>query len=163
MLLFDLRGFGLSESPSGARSGHFSRDFDGAVTELEREGASKVFIGGASFGGAASMVAGSRLGSKIDGVVSLSGEPDLGNKYGPDAELDARAAMPRLHVPLLILGSREDGYLSVEDAKALLHRAGSPYKRLALFPGAYHGWDLVDLAPYHERASNVLIDFLRRR
>jgi len=163
VLLFDLRGFGLSESPSGARSGHFSRDFDGAVTELEREGASKVFIGGASFGGAASMVAGSRLGSKIDGVVSLSGEPDLGNKYGPDAELDARAAMPRLHVPFLILGSREDGYLSVEDAKALLHRAGSPYKRLALFPGAYHGWDLVDLAPYHERASNVLIDFLRRR
>ena len=163
VLIFDLRGFGLSQSPTGARSGRFSRDFEGAVDELQREGASKVFVGGASFGGAASMVAGSRLGSKIAGVVSLSGEPDLGNRYGPDAELDARAAIPRLRAPLLILGSREDGYLSVEDARSLVRRAGSTYKRLALFPGGYHGWDLVELAPYHARASSVLIDFLRHR
>jgi pimeloyl-ACP methyl ester carboxylesterase len=163
VLIFDLRGFGLSQSPAGARSGRFSRDFEGAVDELEREGASKVFIGGASFGGAASMVAASRLGSKIAGDVSLSGEPDLGNKYGPDAELDARAAIPKLRAPFLILGSREDGYLSVEDARSLERRAGSAYKHLALFPGGYHGWDLVGLAPYHARASRVLIDFLRRR
>ncbi len=163
VLIFDLRGFGLSQSPSRAKAGRFTRDFEGAVTELKREGASKVFIGGASFGGAASMVAGSRLGSRIAGVVSLSGEPDLGNNYGPDAELDAQAAIPRLRTPILILDSREDGYLSVEDAQALERRAGSSYKRLALFPGGYHGWDLVELAPYHERASRVLIDFLRHR
>jgi pimeloyl-ACP methyl ester carboxylesterase len=162
VLLFDLRGFGLSQSPTGAKAGRFSRDFEGALDELKREGAHTVFIGGASFGAAASIVAGSRIGSKIAGVASLSGEPDLGNKYGPDAELDARAAVPRLHVPFLILGSREDGYLSVEDAKALERRAGSAHKRLVLFPGGYHGWDLVDLAPYHERASRVLLAFLRR-
>jgi dienelactone hydrolase len=103
------------------------------------------------------MVAGSRLGSRIAGMVSLSGEPDLGNKYGPDAELDAQAATPRLRAPLLILGSREDGYLSVDQARSLERRAGSAYKRLALFPDGYHGWDLVGLAPYHERASRVLI------
>lgn len=164
VLLFDLRGFGLSQSPAAsAKSGRFSRDFEGAVAELRREGSSRVFIGGASFGGAASMVAGSRLGSRIAGVVSLSGEPDLGNKYGPNAELDAQAAIPRLRTPLLILGSREDGYLSVDQARSLELSAGSSYKRLALFPGGYHGWDLVALAPYHERASRVLIDFLRRR
>jgi pimeloyl-ACP methyl ester carboxylesterase len=163
VLLFDLRGFGLSQSPTGAKAGRFSRDFEGAVDELKREGASKVFIGGASFGGAASMVAGSRLGSRIAGVVSLSGEPELGNKYGPDAELDAQAAIPGLQAPLLILDAREDGYLSVEDAQTLEHRAGSAYKRLVVFPGGYHGWDLVGLAPYHERASHVLIDFLRHR
>jgi pimeloyl-ACP methyl ester carboxylesterase len=163
VLIFDLRGFGLSQSPTYPRAGRFTRDFEGAVNELEREGASRVFIGGASFGGAASMVAGTRLGSRIAGVVSLSGEPDLGNNYGPDAELDARAAIPRLHAPLLILGSREDGYLSVEDAKTLKRRAGSAYKRLALFPGDYHGWDLVDLAPYKERASSIVIAFLDHR
>ena len=163
VLLFDLRGFGLSQSPNGAKAGRFSRDFEGAVDELKREGTVNVFIGGASFGGAASMVAGSRLGSKIAGVVSLSGEPDLGNKYGPNAELDAQAAIPRLRAPLLILGSREDGYVSVEEARALERRAGSAYERLALFPGGYHGWDIVELAPYHERASRVLVDFLRRR
>jgi pimeloyl-ACP methyl ester carboxylesterase len=161
VLLFDLRGFGLSQSPSPGKSGRFTRDFEGAVDELKREGASKVFIGGASFGGAASMVAASRLGSRIAGVVSLSGEPDLGNRFGPDAELDAQAAMPKLRAPLLILGSREDGFLPVTDAKSLERRAGSADKRLALFPGGYHGWDLVGLAPYRERASRVLIDFLR--
>jgi pimeloyl-ACP methyl ester carboxylesterase len=163
VLLFDLRGFGLSQTPSRGKSGRFTRDFEGAVDELKREGASKVFIGGASFGGAASMVAGSRLGSRIAGVVSLSGEPDLGNRFGPDTELDAQAAMPKLRAPLLILGSREDGFLSVADAKSLERRAGSAYKRLALFPGSYHGWDLVELAPYRERASRDLIDFLRHR
>jgi pimeloyl-ACP methyl ester carboxylesterase len=163
VLLFDLRGFGLSQSPDGAKAGRFSRDFEGAVDELKQEGTANVFIGGASFGGAASMVAGSRLGSKIAGVVSLSGEPDLGNKYGPNAELDAQAAIPRLRAPLLILGSREDGYVSVAEDQALERRAGSAYKRLALFPGGYHGWDLVEHAPYHKRASHVLVDFLRRR
>jgi pimeloyl-ACP methyl ester carboxylesterase len=163
VLIFDLRGFGLSRSPSGAKSGRFTRDFEGAVTELKREGASRVFIGGASFGGGASMVAGSRLGSKIAGVVSFSGEPDLANKYGPDDELDAQAAIPKLRASLLILDSREDGYLSVADARALERRAGSAYKRLALFRGGYHGWELVDLAPYRERASRVVIDFLRHR
>lgn len=164
VLLFDLRGFGLSQSPTAdAKSGRFSRDFEGAVAELGREGSSRVFIGGASFGGAASMVAGSRLGSRIAGVVSFSGEPNLGNKYGPNTELDAQAAVPSLRAPLLILGSREDGYLSVDQARSLERRAGSSYKRLALFPGGYHGWDLVGLAPYHERSSRVLIDFLRHR
>jgi pimeloyl-ACP methyl ester carboxylesterase len=163
VLIFDLRGFGLSQSPSGAKSGRFTRDFEGAVAELKQEGASRVFIGGASFGGAASMVAGSRLGSKIAGLLSFSGEPDLGNKYGPDAELDAQAAVPRLQAPFLILDSRADGYLPVDDARALERRAGSAYKRLALFPGGYHGWDLVDLAPYRQRASRVVIEFLRHR
>jgi pimeloyl-ACP methyl ester carboxylesterase len=101
---------------------------------------------GASFGGAASMVAGSRLGSRIAGVVSLSGEPDLGNRFGPDSELDAQAAIPKLKAPLLIVGSREDGYLSVAAARSLERRASSAYKRLALFPGGYHGWDLVGRA-----------------
>ena len=90
-------------------------------------------------------------------------QADLGNKYGPSAELDAQAAIPRLRAPLLILGSREDGYVSVEEDQALERRAGSAYKRLALFSGGYHGWDLVELTPYHERASHVLVDFLRRR
>lgn len=52
---------------------------------------------GASFGGVTSMLAGSRLGSKIAGVVSVSGETELGNQYGgPQSELDAVAAVPKL-------------------------------------------------------------------
>jgi pimeloyl-ACP methyl ester carboxylesterase len=161
VLLFDHLHFGLSQSPTGAKSGRFSRDLEGAVEELKREGAKKVFLMGASFGGVTSMVAGSRLGSRIAGVVSVSGEARLGNRYGPDAELDAMAAVPKLRAPLLILGSRDDGYLPEADAQALIRRAGSSHKQAALFPGSYHGWDLFSRSPSRASASRAVIAFLR--
>jgi pimeloyl-ACP methyl ester carboxylesterase len=158
VLLLDHRGFGLSASPvDPAQTERYSRDLEGAVEELKREGAHSVFLMGASFGGVTSMVAGSRLGSRIAGVISVSGEPRLGA-----SDLDALAAMPKLKAPFLILGSREDGYLLPADARKLERRAGSTHKRLVLFPGGDHGWDLFYSAPYRARASRIVMDFLRR-
>jgi dienelactone hydrolase len=156
--------FGRSESPTDkAKTGQFVRDLEGSVDELKREGAEKVFLMGASFGGVTSMVAGSRLGSKIAGVISVSGETELANQYGgPQSELDAVDAVPRLRVPFLIVSARDDGYLPPADARQLLRRAGSTHKQLALFPGGYHGWDLLSAAPYRAKASRVVIDFLHR-
>jgi pimeloyl-ACP methyl ester carboxylesterase len=163
VLAFDQRHFGLSQSPIAAdKCGRFSKDLAGAVAELEHEGAKKVFLMGASFGGITSMVAVSRLGSKVAGVISVSGEKQLANRCGPAAELDALDAVPRLRAPLLILGSREDGFLPPSDARALLRRAGSPHKRLVLFPGGDHGWDILENAPYRARANAVVQDFLQR-
>jgi pimeloyl-ACP methyl ester carboxylesterase len=49
VLLFDHRHFGLSESPSSTgKAGRFVRDLEGAVDELKREGAKKVFLMGAA-------------------------------------------------------------------------------------------------------------------
>jgi alpha-beta hydrolase superfamily lysophospholipase len=164
VLIFDHRHFGLSQSPSDpAKEGRFTPDLAGAVDELKREGARKVFLMGASFGGVTSMVAGSRLGSKVAGVVSASGETRLGNRFGgPDSELDALAAVPKLRVPFLVVGSRHDGFLSPADALALVRRAGSTDKRLVLFPGDFHGWDLFGAAPYHAQATRTVLDFLHR-
>jgi pimeloyl-ACP methyl ester carboxylesterase len=163
VLLFDLRHFGLSQSPrDSSKAGRFSRDLEGAVDELKREGADKVFLMGASFGGIASMVAGSRLDSKIAGVISVSGEAKLGNPYGPNDELDALAAVPKLRVPFLVLSARQDGYLLPSQAHELARRAGSADKRLVLFPGGDHGWDLLTKSRYHARASGLVIAFLRR-
>jgi pimeloyl-ACP methyl ester carboxylesterase len=164
VLLFDLRGFGRSQSPTDpAKQGRFSRDLDGAVAELKRDGARAVVLMGASFGGITSMVAGSRLGSKIAGVVSVSGETHLGNVYGgPNSELDAFAAVPKLHAPFLVLSSQRDGYLLPSGARALVHAAGSPHARLLLLPGGYHGWDLLTVAPYRNRASRAVVEFIRR-
>jgi pimeloyl-ACP methyl ester carboxylesterase len=162
-LVFDHRHFGLSQSPIDAtKCGRFSEDLGGAVAELEHEGANKVFLIGASFGGITSMVAGSRLGSKVAGVISVSGEEQLANRCGPAAELDALDAVPRLRAPFLILGSRDDGFLPPSAARALLRRAGSPHKRLVLFPGGYHGWDILENAPYRARANAIVQAFLRR-
>jgi pimeloyl-ACP methyl ester carboxylesterase len=164
VLLFDHRHHGLSASPTDAtKAGRFTPDLEGAVDELKREGASRVFLMGASFGGVTSMVAASRLGSKIAGVVSVSGEAGLPNRYGgPESELDALAAMPNLRAPFLIVGSREDGYLPPSDANELLQRAGSAHKRLVLFPGDFHGWDLFSRSPDGGRATAVVIHFLKQ-
>jgi pimeloyl-ACP methyl ester carboxylesterase len=163
VLAFDHRHFGLSQSPiAAAKCGRFSKDLAGAVAELEHEGADKVFLLGASFGGLTSMVAGSRLGSKVAGVISVSGEERLANRCGPAADLDALGAVPRLRVPFLILGSRDDGFLPPSDARALLRRARSPHKRLIPFPGGYHGWDILENAPYRARANTIVQAFLRR-
>jgi pimeloyl-ACP methyl ester carboxylesterase len=164
VLLFDHRHHGLSASPTDpSKAGRFTPDLEGAVDELKREGVARVFLIGASFGGVTSMVAGSRLGSNIAGVVSVSGEAGLPNRYGgPQAELDALAAVPSLRAPFLIVGSREDGYLPPSDAKELLQRAGSAHKRLVLFGGDYHGWDLFSRSPDNARATAVVIHFLRR-
>ena len=167
VLLIDLRGFGLSESPDEPSTcGRFSRDFAAAVSELKREGADKVFLMGASFGGITSMVSGSRLGSRVAGVVSVSGEEQLANSCGDtpslSAELDALAAVPKLRAPFLVLSSRDDGYLLPDQARDLVRRAGSQHKRLVLFPGGEHGWDILDIGPYHARASRILVAFLHR-
>ena len=70
--------------------------------------------------------------------------------------------MPRLRAPFLILGSREDGYLPPSDARALERRAASTHKRLVFFPGAYHGCDILDIAPYRARANRIVLGFLHR-
>ena len=158
VLLIDHRGSGFSQPPTDpTEQDRYSNDLVGAVSELKRDGAHSVFLMGASFGGVTSMAAAPRLGSKIAGVISVSGETRLG-----PGDLDALAAVPKLHVPFLILGSREDGYLPVTDARELLKRAASTHKRLVLFEGGDHGWDILTISPSHARASRIVIDFLHR-
>jgi pimeloyl-ACP methyl ester carboxylesterase len=139
VLLVDLRGYGLSaRGPTGGT-----------------RGATKLAVVGASYGGVNALVAAPALGSKIGGVASLSGELDLGDS------LNALAAVPRLRVPLLIMGSRDDRYLDAADAHKLLRAAGSPQKSLVEFAGGDHGWDLLALS-HAQRANRLLVSFLRR-
>jgi len=56
---------------------------------------------------------------------------------------------------------RADRYISVPDARRLYRAARVSEKRLYVFPGSYHGWDLLYAAPYKERAGRILIEFLR--
>jgi len=152
-LAFDFRGFGDSgRPPSGTLA--FDRDVRAAVYRLGAEGVRKVFLVGASFGGAAALTYAPSL--PLAGVVSLSGEAAL-----PRSGLDALAAVPHLHAPLLIVGSRQDRYLPVPQAMRLLHRAGSKDKRTAFYPGAFHGWDIVEDAPYAARARALVVGWLK--
>ena len=160
VLLVDLRGYGLSaRGPYGGARGAIA-DLTGAVSELRRLGAKRIALVGASYGGVNAMVAAPALGSRIVGVATLSGELDLGE--GSSTELNALAAVKRLRVPLLVLGSRDDRYLDAADATRLVHAATHAHPMLVEFDGSVHGWDLLSFTPQKTRADRALETFLRR-
>jgi alpha-beta hydrolase superfamily lysophospholipase len=157
VLAVDLRGFGDSQTPKGQKALYaYDRDLRAAIAHERAGGAKRVFLLGASFGGAAVLNFAPRLDA--DGVISLSGETSL-----PNEALNGLATAPRLDKPLLIVGSRHDHWLPVGQARALIRRAGSPDKQLALYPGAFHGWDIVKKAPYAAKARALILGWIRAR
>ena len=155
VLIIDLRAYGLSQrGPRGGVRGAVA-DIRGAVRELERLGAERVAVVGASYGGAAAVAAAPQLWSEVAGIVSLSGELDL-----PAAQLHPLAAVSEITLPLLIMSSRKDPYLDEDDSRLMLRAAVKSRAQLVLFDGDAHGWDLL-APPHQQRGYQFLISFLR--
>ena len=108
-------------------------------------------------GGAAGVAEAPKL-KDVAGVISLSGELAL-----PTSELDAIGAAPKLTVPFLFVGSEADGYVVGSDARRLTRAVGSKDKQVHIFAGGYHGWDLVDVAPYRARVKSLLLRWITQR
>jgi dienelactone hydrolase len=106
-------------------------------------------------GGAATVAEAPRL-KNVAGVISLSGELEL-----PTSELDAIGAAPKITVPFLFVGSRDDGYVLGSEARRLTRAVGSKDKQVHIFGGGYHGWDLLDVAPYRARVKSLLLGWIR--
>lgn len=142
-LLIDLRCYGRSGCPADtARSQEPALDVGAAVARLRREGARTVTVVGASFGGANALVAGSELGRRVDGVVSLSGEAHL------SAALNVPRVIGRMRAALLMAVAPGDGYISVGQARSMVRAAGSAHKRLLVRPAADgHGTQLLGPDP----------------
>jgi pimeloyl-ACP methyl ester carboxylesterase len=155
VLAFDFRGTGDSPAPAtpGAQSA-YGRDFAAAIARLRADGATSVVVIGASLGGARALTYGAGLDA--DAIVSVSGEAML-----PEFDVNALRSMPSLRKPLLIVGSRQDAYLPIPTALQLLRRAGSQDKQTAFFPGGWHGWDIVENAPYAKTAQAVILRWIR--
>lgn len=155
VIAFDFRGTGDSPTPLlTAEQSAYDRDFAAAIRGLRGDGSTQVVVIGASLGGARALTYGSRLDANA--IVSPSGEATL-REYG----INALPVVPRLRVPLLIVGSRHDPYLPVATALQLLRRAGSTDKESAFFPGGWHGWELVEDAPYAARARAAILRWIR--
>ena len=76
--------------------------------------------------------------------------------------LDALKTARSLTAPLLLLVARQDIYVNVLDYQALKRAAGSQDKRLAVYSGAWHGWDLLYKAPYRSKVDELVLGFLRK-
>jgi alpha-beta hydrolase superfamily lysophospholipase len=154
VLAFDFRGFPPSAVPPSGKLDDFAPDLQAAVDALHADGAKKVFVVGASFGGAAALSEGAKLHG-VAGFVSLSGELGL-----PASGIDALGHVPRLRAPLLVLASRKDYFLTGAAARQLVHAAGSADKQLTVYPGFYHGWDLLERAPFARRVWSRLLGWV---
>ena len=141
----DLRCFGRSACPEGEARGRVVDDLDAAVAELRRRGASRVGLVGASMGGAAALIAGTRIQPSVAAVVSLSGEADPTSLVG-GISLNAGAVVGKLMVPTMFVVATNDSYVSVPETRAMYRAVRSKDKRLEVLAGPYdarHGWQLL--------------------
>jgi hypothetical protein len=152
VLAFDFRGNGHSAQPSKNVLG-YRRDFAAAIKRLRSDGARRVFLIGASMGGAAAVQ--NSGGLPLTGVVSLSGTR-LWAGYG------INSPGPRaLHVPFLYLGSRSDWRAPLKEARTIVRNAGSREKRSVFYPGSLHGWELVQNAPFAAKTRALILAWIR--
>lgn len=61
----------------------------------------------------------------------------------------------------LVVAARRDYYLDAADARRLVRDAGSTDKQLALYFGSYHGWDLLEQAPFKREVWSRLLGWIR--
>ena len=154
-IAINMRGYPPSATPSLAIYHHYAQDIQAAIDAAHTLGARHVLVMGASMGGAATVAEAPRL-KNVAGVISLSGELEL-----PTSELDAIGAAPKITVPFLFVGSRDDGYVLGSEARRLTRAVGSKDKQVHIFGGGYHGWDLLDVAPYRARVKSLLLGWIR--
>jgi len=150
---FDFRRYGLSETPFRADLA-LGRDLAGAVARVRGDGAAKVFLMGASMGGAA--VVQNSAGIDVAGRISLSGTR-LWRGYG----VNDPAGVRRVSAPFLYVGSRDDWRAPRPEARSVFSMIGSADKKIVLYPGSDHGWDLVEQPPYGARTRALILRWIR--
>ncbi len=155
VLLFDFRGNGQSESAAGDKAPRLDRDLAAAVTRAWAGGTRRVFLIGASLGGAAAVQNGAAL--HVDGIVSLSG-----TRIWPGFGINHYASLPHLRVPFLYLGTTDDSLAPEKEARGIYARVGAKDKRIVLYRGSLHGTAFVDYAPFAPQARALILGWLRR-
>jgi pimeloyl-ACP methyl ester carboxylesterase len=147
VLTFDFRGFGESGG---------DKDFDVVDVDLtsaydymrQQLHIEKVFLVGASMGGTASLVIGTRV--PVAGVVSVSSP-------GEFPPLDAVAAVPQLTVPKLFITSKDD--VPQERSQEEMFAAAPEPKDEEVYDGDAHGTDLLQ-GPHASEVERRISDFL---
>jgi len=152
---FDFRGYGLSGRPPSADLA-LGRDLAGAVTRVRADGATEVFLMGASMGGAA--VVQNSAGIDAAGRISLSGTR-LWSGYG----VNDPAGVRRASAPFLYVGTRDDWRAPRPEALSVFGMIGSADKKIVLYRGSDHGWDLMERPPYGARTRALILKWIRAR
>ncbi|HEY3181486.1 MAG TPA: alpha/beta fold hydrolase [Gaiellaceae bacterium] len=146
-IAIDFRGYGASSGGDGRR---LDRDLAAAAARLREDGATRVFLVGASMGGTAALAAASWIAPSVDGVISLSGPAQFRG-------LDALRAVKRSRVAVRFLASRADRRFAA-DARTLMKAARAKDKAIVIYAGGRHGSSLLDVP----KAKGLALAFLTR-
>ncbi|MFN2470588.1 MAG: alpha/beta hydrolase [Gaiellaceae bacterium] len=132
VLVFDHRGRGSSGSARTVPAlQRVDLDVVAAVSVLRKRGVRSVVLGGASLGGTAVLVAGTRIRPFVQGVVSFSAPQQF-------VRVDAAREVPKLTVPVLYVAATGDEPFA-DEARALYEATASSDRQLAIFEGTAHG------------------------
>jgi pimeloyl-ACP methyl ester carboxylesterase len=124
-----------------------------AAVALRVAGARTVVLVGASVGGRAVLQAASLRPDAVVGVVSVSGE-----RTTPSDQHDLLRVARQVRLPVLFVGSREDGWTNFGADTRALHRAvPARVNRLLMLSGGDHGVDLLA-----DRHAGAVIDAIER-
>jgi pimeloyl-ACP methyl ester carboxylesterase len=154
VLAFDFRDYGMSERPE-RHALQLGNDLAAAAAAARAGGARRIFLMGSSMGGAA--IVQNTASLAVTGRISLSGTR-LWAGYG----INDPRSLPRIRAPFLYLGSRDDPLAPLAEARGIVRRIGAHDKQSVLYAGSWHGWNLVDGAPFAARARALVLGWIRR-
>jgi pimeloyl-ACP methyl ester carboxylesterase len=126
---------GQSESPKQRRS----------TANARSPRFARVALIGASMGGAAVLIAGTKVQPPVAAVVSVSGEADPTDLVG-GIPLNAGAAVGQLTAPTMLIVATNDSTTSVEETRTMHRAVKNADKRLSVLSGQFdgqHGWQLL--------------------
>jgi pimeloyl-ACP methyl ester carboxylesterase len=121
-------------------------DMVAGATDLQRRGAKRIILVGASMGGTAALVAAAKI--DVAGVAALSAPQQFSG-------LDALPSVRRLETRALLLAGRQDVSFA-RDARRLYRAMKSRNKALVVTTGSEHGTDLLQ----DPKAERALLEFL---
>ena len=151
VLAIDFEGSGDSQAGSGPDA-RLDTDVVAAAAQLRQRGASKIVLIGSSMGGTAVLSAATRVSPPVAGVVSLSGPAEYQG-------VDAKAALSRLRVPVLLAASADD-YPFAGDARAMYRVAPVQDKHLLIIPGGAHGTSMIEFGDDAPKVLAALEKFI---
>jgi pimeloyl-ACP methyl ester carboxylesterase len=140
VLAYDGRGDGASSPGDPAQR---VQDLIAAVDLVRSRGATKVFLLGASRGGALSLTGATQ--TPVDGVVTLSAPPPA----------EGAASVSAVTVPSLYVNSENDDF--ADSTQAMYDAANEP-RQLQMYPGGGHG---VALFATHTDLVDLITTFVR--
>ena len=149
-LAFDFRGYGQSDGDMHIEL--IDRDVEAAVDYLRSQGASTVFLAGASMGGTASLKVAARQSDGVRGVVSLSTPIDFRG---------ISVTEERIQVPVLLMAADGDGS-AIESLNNMIATGvvGPLAERMVYEKSEDHGTNLLK-GKHGEAVRDRILSFLQ--